>query len=135
VRQQRAYERAARVHDDVPADLDTSTLYALQTLPPRNHYRIRVRTASGKRLRLLLNAINLVVAAASDDDPLTLVPPFCDVPAEQVFHLYGFRCASGSLLEQPVTQAQLGTLDDDERADVTYHQPDRLGDVLFNWFD
>jgi len=26
-------------------------------------------------------------------------------------------------------------LTDEERRDVAYHQPERLGDLLFNWFD
>ncbi|WP_238672659.1 hypothetical protein [Micromonospora alfalfae] len=37
-------------------------------------------------------------------------------------------------LEQPIEDRSLRLLTDEERRDVTYHRPGRLGDLLFNWF-
>ncbi len=40
-----------------------------------------------------------------------------------------------SELNVALTAEHLRELAEDERRDVAYHRPDRIGDLLFNWFD
>jgi hypothetical protein len=45
-----------------------------------------------------------------------------------------YRVASAAELEQPPTPAALGDLSEVEREQVAYWEPQRVGDVVFNWW-
>jgi len=49
--------------------------------------------------------------------------------------LFGFRVTAPSQLEAPMTHDQAAGLTAAEHRDVDYHDPPRIGDVIFNWFD
>ena len=119
---QAAYETASRVDGQ-----------AQEPGPGRNHYRQTVILADGDRVEILLNAVNWLVACRRDGRPGA---PFVEVPRPDLFELVGLHVATPQDLEQG------GLLDNDtaglsssERADITYHRPTRVGDVLYNWFD
>jgi len=103
----------------------------------RNHYRIRMTTADGTPLRLLLNATALLVAAADDTDTDTeaLTASFQTVPGSDLFTAAGLHVAAPTELERPLTHSDTTALTQDERTDIAYHRPARIGDALFNWFD
>ncbi|MCW6005241.1 hypothetical protein K1W54_11700 [Micromonospora sp. CPCC 205371] len=101
----------------------------------RNHYRIRMTTADGTRLRLLLNAAALLVAAADDTDPDAVTTAFWTVPGSDLFTDAGLHVAEPAELERPLTDRDATALTPGECKDITYHRPARIGDALFNWFD
>ncbi|MER7270955.1 hypothetical protein [Micromonospora sp. WMMD712] len=45
------------------------------------------------------------------------------------------RVATAAEPIQPLDDSDLRFLAEAERRDAAYHRPDRLGDLLFNWFD
>src|SRR5262249_52951993 len=47
----------------------------------------------------------------------------------------GFECPDASLLEAPVSRDELLALRPEECKDVDYWRPNRIGDVIFNYFD
>lgn len=93
----------------------------------RNYYRVDVPTGS-----ILLNAAVLLVAAA---DTRELPLRFASVPRSGVFSEHGFHVACPQQLNEPLSERHLRALAADERRDVAYHGPARLGDLFFNWFD
>jgi len=101
----------------------------------RNYYRVGVRLRDGVPLAFLLNAAGALVAATAPEDRQSLTTAFVNVPASEVFSRAGFQVAMPTELDQPVKDEHVQLLPQDERRDVRYHQPDRLGDLLFNWFD
>jgi hypothetical protein len=101
----------------------------------RNYYLLRVHLADGTPLRVLLNLVIGVVAAADDRDPHDLQATFREVPCPDLFTLAGFRVADPAELEQPLTDNHIAAMTDAERKDIAYHRPPRVGDVVFNWFD
>jgi hypothetical protein len=101
----------------------------------RNYYRVGVRLHHGTSLTLLLNAAAGVVAAAEPSSNHSVITAFADVPGDEVFSRTGLRVAAAADLEQPLLREHLSHLAGDERRDVVGHRPDRLGDLLFNWFD
>lgn len=60
---------------------------------------------------------------------------FAEVPRGEIYRRAGLRVATAAELEQPIEDRHLRVLTDDERQDIAYHRPGRLGDLLFNWFD
>ncbi len=117
---------------------ETGSLVTAAVEPPavgRNHYRIRLTTADGARLRLLLNATTLLVAAADDTDPDVATARFRTVPGSDLFTAAGLRVAAPADLERPLTDQDTTALTQAERKDIAYHRPTRIGDALFNWFD
>jgi hypothetical protein len=96
----------------------------------RNYYRVAV---SG--LMILLNPAALLVAATQPADPSDVTAPFAEVPGPEAFARRGFRVATAAEMEQPLLPAHLRFLTGEVRRDVAYHRPDRLGHLLFNWFD
>lgn len=107
---------------------------ALRPTTGRNYYLFRIELADGTQARLMLNAAAHLVAAATHDHhaPAT---PFIDVPRPDLFELAGLRTATPNALETPLTTEHTTGLTNSERNDIAYHDPARLGDVLFNWFD
>jgi len=131
-----AYSAWIAVVHQVAHELDAAVIgQAEHPGPGRNHYRVRIRSASGTRTRLLLNAVGRLVAASDDPDPGELTVAFCEVPRGDLFHLAGMRVAGPEELERLLTDGQTIGLTDTERGDVVYHRPARVGDVIFNWFD
>ncbi|MFB6724752.1 hypothetical protein ACFCV3_31540 [Kribbella sp. NPDC056345] len=51
--------------------------------------------------------------------------PYCEVPGAASFEAAGFVVGTPQELNAPVA----------DLADVQYHQPQTLGQILFNWFD
>ncbi|MCZ7438253.1 hypothetical protein O7598_17715 [Micromonospora sp. WMMC241] len=101
----------------------------------RNHYRIGVRLRDGKPLSILFNAAAFLVAGAEQQEPAMINAVFVDVPGGDFYRRAGLRVATTAELNQPLNNRYLHLLSEDERRDVAYHQPSRLGDLLFNWFD
>ncbi|SCF15331.1 hypothetical protein GA0070558_13463 [Micromonospora haikouensis] len=101
----------------------------------RNCYRVGVRLRDGVAVGLLFNAAALLVAAAEPQDRHSVTLTFVNVPAGNLFSEAGLRVATAAELIQPLGDSDLRFLTEDERRDAAYHRPDRLGDLLFNWFD
>lgn len=100
-----------------------------------NYYSVLINDG-GHRRRLLLNAAARLVACAHDDGSPAVGPlRFCEVPIPEVFAAEGFQVASVELMTSDLRPEYVAALSSDEQADVAYHRPHRVGDVLFNWFD
>jgi hypothetical protein len=107
-------------------------------VPPtvgRNYYAVTVELPDQEPSVVLLNAAcRLVGAAAAAPGPSGL-RVFRDVPASDAFTVRRFDVALAVDLERPWTDPEVAHLDVDERRDIAYHQPPRVGDIAFNWFD
>lgn len=104
--------------------------------PGWNYYSVLVDTAGDQRRRLLLNAAAGLVACALDERSPAVGPlHFCEVPSPEVFLAAAFRVASVDEMDSQLRPEHVAALSPDEQADVDYHQPGTVGDVLFNWFD
>lgn len=79
-------------------------------------------TADGTRLRLLLNATALLVAAADDTDPDAVTAPFRTVPGSDLFTVAGLHVAEPAELERPLTDRDTTALTHGERKDIAYHR-------------
>jgi hypothetical protein len=101
----------------------------------RNHYRVGMRLRDGKPLSILFNAAAFLVAGAEQQDPPSINAVFVDVPGGDIYRRAGLRVATKAELNQPLNDRHLHLLTEEERREVAYHQPGRLGDLLFNWFD
>jgi len=64
-----------------------------------------------------------------------MIAVFVEVPGGDNYRVAALRVAATAELNQPLSDRHLRFLGEEERLDVAYHQPDRLGDLLFNWFD
>ncbi|MBQ1026120.1 hypothetical protein KBX00_17305 [Micromonospora sp. C95] len=122
------YDSARALHGVVTTSVEEPTV-------GRNHYRVGVRLRDGKPLSILFNAAVFLVAAAEQQDPHMINAVFVDVPGGDIYRRAGLRVATRAELNQPLHERHLHLLTEDERRDVAYHQPSRLGDLLFNWFD
>jgi hypothetical protein len=101
----------------------------------RNYYRVGVELQNGSQLTIVFNAAAALVAATERHDPHTVTATFANVPGSHLFRRAGLQVATAEELNRPVNEKHLSCLADDERRDVAYHRPSRLGDLLFNWFD
>ncbi|GIF08951.1 hypothetical protein [Actinoplanes siamensis] len=101
----------------------------------RNYYRVGVEARDGVAGVILFNAAAVLAAAAEATDPQEIALVFAAVPGSGVFSERGFQVASPAQLNEPLSEHHLHALTADERRDVAYHRPSRLGDLLFNWFD
>nr|WP_205809446.1 hypothetical protein [Micromonospora sp. HNM0581] len=122
------YDSARALHGVVTTSVDEPTV-------GRNHYRVGVRLRDAKALSILFNAAAFLVAAAEQQDPHMINAVFVDVPGGDIYRRAGLRVTTRAELDQPLHERHLHLLTEDERRDVAYHQPSRLGDLLFNWFD
>jgi hypothetical protein len=86
----------ARTGATVAAGVEPSTV-------GRNHYRIRMTTADGTRLRVLLNATALLVAAADNTDSDAVTTAFRTVPGSDLFTDADLHVAAPAELERPLT--------------------------------
>ena len=123
------------VHDAIRTVGGVVTVAAEEPTVGRNHYRVSVTTRDGGAKLILLNAAALLVAAAEGTDPQEITPVFADVPGSEFFAGRGFHVAGPAELNAPLSGHHLRALAADERRDVAYHDPPRLGDLLFNCFD
>jgi hypothetical protein len=104
--------------------------------PGWNYYRVRVEDAQGAVVRILLNAAVGIVAASSDEGVPDLGPlRFVEVPGPDSYQQGAFTVADAVTLSAALRPEHLRDLTDPQRADVEYHRPDSVGDLLFNWFD
>jgi hypothetical protein len=101
----------------------------------RNYYRVGVEARDGVAGVIVFNAAALLVAAAEAADPQEIAMVFVAVPGIGVFSERGFRVAGPAELNEPLKERHLHALLADERRDLAYHRPSRLGDLLFGWFD
>ena len=105
----------------------------------RNYYAVAVDFRGGVPGVLMLNPAVRVVALAErgvrDDPSLAQTRTFLSVPAARVFQKSGFVVPEAVDLERDLTTADLADLTRGELDDIDYHQPRRVGDVVFNWFD
>ncbi|WP_214407823.1 hypothetical protein [Pseudonocardia lacus] len=125
----------AAVHEYTRIDGGTVTTAAEEPTVGRNYHRVGVQLRNGMPLAFLLNPAAGLVAAAQPAGPHDILPVFAAVPHREVFSRRGFEVAAPADLDQPLTEAHLRSLTEDELQDVAYHRPERLGDLLFNWFD
>ncbi len=100
----------------------------------RSFYAIALADEAGVRT-LILNPAGRTVACVAGDHPFPANAIYIDVPARGVFVEAGFEVPQPRDLIEPLSDDYLGELSDDEAAQVRYHRPARVGDVLFNWFD
>jgi hypothetical protein len=105
----------------------------------RNYYAVSVQFHRGVPGVVMLNPAVRVVALAAlgvrDDPSLAQQRTFLDMPAARVFQKSGFIVPSAFDLERDLTSADVADLSRGELEDIAYHQPRRVGDVVFNWFD
>jgi hypothetical protein len=119
---------------------DSADARVLSTLKPPgpgwNYYSVVVGSPAGEQLRMLLNAGGRLVAASNDGGVPAIGPlDFVNVPHPQPFADAGFVVESAEDLLAPLADEHLASLSDSDLADVDYHRPGRVGDLLFNWFD
>lgn len=104
--------------------------------PGRNYHRARITTPDAGPLILLLHGGSRLTAAVEDvGDPNWLVLPFREVPRPDLFAMAGFAVLPPAELERPLTDDLLTALSEADRRDIAHHNPPRVGDVVFNWFD
>ena len=101
----------------------------------RNHYRVGVRLRDGRPMSILFNAAAFLVAGAERQDLHIVNAVFIDVPGGEIYRRAALQLATTAELNQPLEERHLNLLTEEERQDVAYHQPSRLGDLLFNWVD
>lgn len=103
--------------------------------PGWNYYAIVVQI-DDQSLRLVLNAAARLVACAYDEGSGALRPlRFREVPNPEAFVAAGFSVTSVEDLTAQIRHEHIVALSPDEQADVSYHRPETVGDLLFNWFD
>ncbi len=121
------HDVARRGHGRVLGDMDEPRV-------DRSFYAVPVAFPAGT-VTLLLNCAVRVVACVDGDRPFPANATFLDVPSPESFAEAGFEPASPDELTAPLTDADVDLLDEKEAEQVRYHRPNRVGDVLFNWFD
>ena len=127
----------AAVHDYVralrDASVDRTSFHAPG--PGWNYYSVRVEIGE-TAIRLLLNAATRLVAASRDDGVARIGPlEFVDLEAPESFRSAGFVVPTAEDLLKPLVSADLLHLSPAERRSIEYFRPDRVGDIVFNWFD
>lgn len=101
----------------------------------RNFCRVTLRTADGEMLTVMLNPAIRTVGAVDGDRPFAANACFASVPGSEVFAANGFTVADPLELSAGLSERNVSSLGNTEAAQVRYHRPDRVGDVIFNWFD
>jgi hypothetical protein len=125
----------AAVHEAMRSVNGAVVAAAEEPAVDRNYHRVGVAARDGVAGVILFNAAALLVAAAEAADPQEIAMVFAAVPGSGVFSERGFHVASPAELNEPLSERHLHALTTEERRDVAYHRPSRLGDLLFNWFD
>lgn len=117
------YQMARESHTRVNGPLQTPG-------PGHNYYQLDLCPPEGGAV-LLNAAIRLVAGCQATAAAMV----FGAVPGEELFLAAGFRVATPAELALPLQSRHLARLSDTERHDVAYHNAQRIGDALFNWFD
>ena len=125
----------AAVHEAMRSVGGAVVAAAEEPVAGRNYYRVSVEARDGVGRVIVFNSAARLVAAAEAADPQEIALVFAAVPGGGVFSERGFQVAGPAQLNEPLDERHLHALAADERRDVTYHRPSRLGDLLFNWFD
>jgi hypothetical protein len=125
----------AAVHDSMRATGGAVTTAVEAPIAGRNYYQVGVELRAGAPLNMLFNAAADLVAAAKPQDFHSVAAVFVDVPGGDHFRQAGLQVADAVELDQQLNEGHLLNLTENERWDVAYHRPSRLGDLLFNWFD
>ncbi|WP_146099716.1 hypothetical protein [Kineococcus xinjiangensis] len=99
----------------------------------QSYYAIQTLAADGVEIRILLHAMGRLVAAARCDSSVYVLA-FMPVPEGHLFTMAGLRVAAPEELDAPF-EADVTSWPKLERDDIKYHKPERVGDVLFSWFD
>lgn len=84
---------------------------------------------------LVIDSAACLVACWVGDRPFALNSEYTDVPAAEVFAECGLAVARPKDMQRLLTDAALRHLSPDEAEQARHHRPDRVGDVLFTWFD
>lgn len=100
----------------------------------RSYYSVLLSIA-GESITLLMNPAARLVACVHGERPVAAGATFMEVPEPGTFDRAGWMVGSPSDMEMSVSDRDLSALDADEVEQIRYHRPDRIGDVLFNWFD
>lgn len=83
----------------------------------------------------MLNPAIRLVGAVGGDHSSIATAEFVTVAGAEIFLANGFAVANPLDLAAPLSDRHLLSLKNNEAEQVRYHQPDRVGDVVFNWFD
>lgn len=102
--------------------------------PGWNYYSIRIAQA-GTETRLLLNASTSVVAASLHDGVALNGPLEFVRLTPDSFERAGFVVPTLEELLAPLRESDLLHLTPEDRRSIAYFQPERVGEVAFNWFD
>lgn len=101
----------------------------------QSFYRVVLESTEGAATTLMMNPSGRLVAAVSGDRPFAANTGFVAVPHPNIFVSAGFAVADVDVLAAELSQRDLVHLSDHDAAQVRYHNPGRVGDVIFNWFD
>lgn len=103
----------------------------------RTFHSATVTEEHGRRLTVLCHAhLPLIAFTEGPVPPGDPVPGFAPVPVwSDPFRTAGFRLLEADELATPMTRADVTALASTELAEIGYHQPERAGDALFNWWD
>lgn len=101
-----------------------------------NYASVEVSTGRGRLLRLVFNEVAGLVAASDDEGEAPLAElDFVDLPDPQVFTDAGYRVLSVRELCAGIPRGLLEDLPRATRREIRYHGAERVGDLVFNWFD
>lgn len=100
----------------------------------RNFYSATVAFPTGT-VTLLLNTGARLAACVVGERPFPANARFVDVPSPDLFLTLGLNVANVSDMQEPLTDDHLAGLVGEEAEQARYHYPQRVGDLLFNWFD
>ncbi len=101
-----------------------------------NYASVEVVTAARRPLRLVFNGAADLVAACEDEGEAPLAElDFVDLPHAQVFTDAGYRVLRERELCAQIPRALLEQMPKTTRREIRYHGAERVGDLIFNWFD
>lgn len=101
-----------------------------------NYASVEVITARRRPLRLVFNAAADLVGASDDEGEAPLAElDFVEMPHAHVFTDAGYRVLSVRELCAHIPRGLLAELPKATRREIRYHGAERMGDLIFNWFD
>lgn len=101
----------------------------------RSFARVVLRGSGGDSTTVMLNPAIRLVGAVSGDQSFIANAEYVTVAGAEIFLANGFAVADPLDLAASLSDRHLLSLKDEEAEQVRYHRPDRVGDVVFNWFD
>lgn len=100
----------------------------------RSFYRVSLMH-NDETNTLMLNPAARVVACVEGERPFPANAKYSPVRHPECFTRVGLAVAAPSAMERSWNEADLTDLTDEEAEQVRYHRPQRIGDLIFNWFD